>query len=105
MSNLNSPMIERKQFCHILDALGCSCSPPVPGTDTGWLLNPHCLMHRNIPESDEPSPPYIAPDWSEDQRHEAARVWRAQADEIGLNDPARADLLNSWADKLHKDCE
>lgn len=51
MSREFRPVIDRKRFCQILDALGCSCSPPVPGTDTGWSLNPYCLMHGDTQEA------------------------------------------------------
>jgi hypothetical protein len=83
-------MIDRKQFCQILDALGCSCSPPVPGTDTGWSLNRHCLMHRDQAKSTVVS---------DDQRREAARVLRSRADDIGMNDPQAADVLNRQANQ------
>lgn len=64
---------------------------------------------------------FIAPDWNREQlaayaQHqrieiqayratleEAARAFREEADDIGLNDPTVADFLNKWADRLWRD--
>lgn len=32
-------------FIAVLRSLGCTCSPGVRGTDTGWWTDPKCPLH------------------------------------------------------------